>query len=100
MDGVLYSGTGVTGAATGAWFALSRNWQRTHVAASLQITAGTATVVLEGRNGPGDSPVSLKSLTATEGIMAASFPQMRVVVSGASGATIRVSVDSTLLATT
>ncbi len=84
-----------TGVLTGAWFSVPRDG-RTHAPVSVQITVGTATVELEGRiNSDDDAAILLKgTMTATEGLLVAIFPQMRARLSAATGATVRVSIGA------
>lgn len=69
---------------------------RTHCALSVILSAGTATIAIYGRIGSGDTRVKLKEVTASEGLMIASFPQMQVEVTGATTATVRVTIDGVL----
>lgn len=94
----LLSVTGQTGALSGGWF----NTRPTYGADSefipvqANITAGTATVVIEGRNSPNDTPFQLTSFTTTDGARVSRFPQMRVRLSAATGATVSVSTGESV----
>lgn len=81
--------TGQTGAVAGNWFAIKNPRHLTHLPLSIAITAGTATVVIEGRLKNGSvTPVTLDSTTASKGFMIAAFNEIRINVTAAAGATI------------
>lgn len=87
--------TGQNAAVDGNWFQVT-NDGRTNRSVVVSIAAGTATVVLEGRNGPHDTPAQINSVSASGGFQAAHFPQMRARLTAAAGAAVVVSVDGTL----
>lgn len=95
MYGNLHSVIALTGTSTGPWRQVQKD-ERTHCAMQASVTAGTATITFEGRISPSDSPVTIYSATGTDGVMGAKFPQMRAVISAATGATVVVSVDAVL----
>jgi hypothetical protein len=94
----LMSVAGQTGALTGAWFNTSRfHGGQTHVPLKVDITAGTATVVLEGTNDIiNGAAVTINTLSASDAFLSERFAFIRARLSGATGATVRVSSDKPL----
>lgn len=90
----LYENTALSAPDTGDWFQVARDG-REQIVAVLSITAGTATVELQGRVEPSDTPVVIRSDSADFGALVARFPQMRVNVTSAAAADLRVSLDAT-----
>jgi hypothetical protein len=62
----------------------------THIPIQVTISAGTATVLIEGRVGPGEAWVQLSSSTASDVILVPAGIEYVVNVSAAAVATIRV----------
>lgn len=89
---LLASFAGVSGAqATTAWMALSSIPDRTHVPLQVTISAGTATVVINGRvNGAGSATVVLATLSASDIVMVPAGIEYSVTVTAATVATITV----------
>ena len=87
--------TGQSAPMTGSWFQTPQDG-RTHLPMQVSITAGTADVIVEGRVSAEDQPVVINQLEATDGFVGARFPHIRARLASASGATVRVSVESTL----
>ena len=90
----LYSASALTGTNNGAWMALKTDG-REHRAVAITIT-GTATVTLVGRIDRAEAGLTIKQVTASELIQIASVPELQVRVTGASAATVTVSVDGAL----
>lgn len=89
---IFLSVTGQSGAIDGDWFQVRRT-DRTHIPLAISLKAGTATWVVQGRNGPDDDPIELDTGSADEAISVIRMAQMRVILSAASGATVVVSGD-------
>ena len=89
----LLSVSAQTGAVTGQWFELWPLEHRTHVPIQINITAGTATVTIEGRNGTEDAAIVFASVTASDNLSIQRPKHIRVKVTSATGATIRVTMD-------
>jgi len=96
MYGQLYSETLAAGGAdAGDWFAVDSDG-RTHLPVAISIT-GTATVQLEGRNLTTDTAVVIDTKTASGGVVAARYAQMRInVTSSTAGAVVAASIDAKL----
>lgn len=95
--GSLYSATGLNAPVAGGWFSVTRD-ERTHLPIVVSLTAGTATVQIEGRNLPTDTAVVLDTLSASGGRVVGRFAQMRVNITAAAGASVSVSVDAEIAA--
>lgn len=93
---VLLSVSGQTGAVVGSWYQLN-DFRRTHFPISVTLSAGTATITIEGRNGPNDAPVTLASFSGTDQVLVQASSQVRVNVTAAAGATIQVTTDKALV---
>ena len=91
---VLYEIAAQTGADTGAWFALRHTVQYGIRQISISLSGTSATIEIYGRIGDGDTEQLIWTGTASEGISAVVFPQMRVKLSAATSATVLVSVDA------
>lgn len=95
MSSKLIDLAGHSGASTGDWYQTPGR-RRTHNPVAVSITVGSATVEIQGRI-DSESPVCvLDTVTASGGLMIADFPQVRVVVTSATNATIVVSIDANL----
>jgi hypothetical protein len=99
-DGTLLDVVGQGVAVDGDWFELlssgSSERRLSNVQFNVSMPAGTGTWVLEGRNGPNDSPIQLDTGTAAK---TASYPrmaQMRFRWTAATGLTARGSVNAVL----
>lgn len=82
---IFLSVTAQDGAVTGDWFAVPRT-DRTHIPVAISLKAGTATWLIEGRNGPDDEALQLATGEADEAVSVVRMTQMRVRLSAASGA--------------
>jgi hypothetical protein len=89
---VLMSVTGQSGALTGATYNMYTQ-DDGFCEAGINITAGTATVVIEGRNGPNDQWVVLDTQSATSRTSFVRPPQVRARLTAAAGATVLVTTS-------
>jgi hypothetical protein len=80
-----------TGAFVGDWFQVDHDG-RAQIPVAVSLKAGTATIVLEGRNSGNDTPVVIDSRAASGGYLANTYRQLRVNLTAATGATVVVSV--------
>lgn len=78
------------------WFAIRK--EHTYIAVSVSIT-NAADLVIEGRNTPLDTPVTLKEFTATDAQLIQHMNQLRVRYVSATNATVVVSLDTPALDT-
>lgn len=90
----LLAATGLSGTLDGDWFNPPAGVAE-YLAVQLSLTAGTATVVIEGRVSDQDAPVELTTFSATDGAAVLAFPQLRARVSASAGATLRVAIGVT-----
>lgn len=84
--------TGLSTTPTEHWFEVRQGHM--YVPLSISITAGTATLVIEGRNSPLDAAVTLTTVSATDAQLVQRMNQIRVRYTAAAGATVQVSVDT------
>lgn len=93
----IYTATTVTGAQTAThWFEVPRG-DAAQMALAISLTAGTATIIIEGRNHPSDAAIQLVSVSASSASLITRLRQIRVHVTAATGATIQVSTDEPVL---
>lgn len=86
-----------TGAASAAhWYRNNQLEPRTHVPVQVTISAGTATVVIEGRVGPNEATVTLATLSATDIVLVPANLELHSNITAAAGATVRVVTDRQL----
>lgn len=88
----LFSCSLSSSATQGGWFQ-TRPDAREHTLIDIALSAGTATILIEGRNTPADTAVTVATVSASGATLAVRYPQMRIHVTAASGATIRASID-------
>lgn len=84
---VVLSATGLSTTQNGNVFDVPAR-DKDYLLAQVDITAGTATVVVEGRTTPNAQWVTLQTFSATGAEMVARMPQIRFRVSAAAAATI------------
>ena len=89
MTQTLSAHTGLSTTPTEHWFETRQSHM--YVPISISITAGSATLVIEGRNTPNDAAVVLTTVSATDAQLVQRMNQMRVRYTSASGATVQVS---------
>jgi hypothetical protein len=87
-----------TGPLTGEWFNTSRFYggdrANGDIELDVSLPTGTATILIEGSNDPtNDTAVQLASVSATGATNVKRFAFIRVNLSAASGATVRVTTD-------
>ena len=82
-----------TGALNGGWFSpRAGNKQGVeNITIAFSLAAGTFTADIEGRNSPSDDPVKVATgINADNGALRALYPEMRIVLTAAAGATLKV----------
>lgn len=82
-----------SGVTTGTTFDVQRD-TRSHMPVQVDITAGTATVVIEGRIDPSCQWIALFTTSTTDATSVLRMPQMRARLSAASAATVRAAIDA------
>jgi len=90
---LIYSVTSQTGADTGAWFHIDKTAEFGIRQISITLSGTSATIEIYGRIGDGDDEQLIWTGTASEGISAVVFPQMRVKLSAATAANVDVALD-------
>lgn len=94
---ILYTAAALGAPATSSIYRNPELEPRTHIPVQVTISAGTATVNVEGRVGPGEAWVILGTLSATDILLVPANLELRANVTAAAGATIRVVTDRPLL---
>lgn len=82
-----------SGPVTGHWFQVWPDDPREHTLIDIVLSAGTATWVIEGRNGPLDAAVQIATGSATASTVANRFSQIRIRLSAAAAATLLATID-------
>jgi hypothetical protein len=97
-DGLLALWTLVTGAQTGTTYNVDppSNGPSDQLEYSIQLTAGTATWVLEGQNSPNDAFVQIDTGSASKTALCGTYRIIRIRLTAATGATLRASVNRVL----
>jgi hypothetical protein len=93
MVSILFNQSGLSGAATGSVFGLTRRVGETHAPLHVSIT-GTAEVVVEGRISPEGSWVVLDTFTSSRMVFIGLVPRIRVRVVSSTAATVRAVLDA------
>jgi hypothetical protein len=82
-----------SGPFSGHWFQVPRDDGRANRSVIHNLSAGTGTVKLEGRNSPGETGTTIATLSTSALNSVQYFPQMRVTSADAAGATVKVTMD-------
>lgn len=94
---VLYAVAGLAAPATSSIYKHRVTHERTHEPVQVSIAAGTATISIEGRTGPNEPWIALATVSASDIILVPTGLELRVNVTAAAAASIRVVASRPLL---